>query len=152
MSKRPGDPGYSAGWCIHYRGITGPRGEIVTSCEAGVEYATFRNAEGKRLAAQQPCFLDDHGRSKPGALHCEHLRRPTPEEIAAHEQWLAGRIEKLGKAMLGIASWRAKHKGRSHSEVVECPVCQGRLHLSIAASNGHVHGRCGTAGCVAWVE
>lgn len=37
-------------------------------------------------------------------------------------------------------------------EVVECPACKGRLHLSIAAYNGHVHGKCETDGCVAWME
>jgi len=48
MSKRPGDSGYAAGWCIHYRGITGPHGEIVTSCEKGVQYDSFRTADFKK--------------------------------------------------------------------------------------------------------
>jgi hypothetical protein len=34
-----------------------------------------------------------------------------------------------------------------------CPVCKtGTLRYSRAAYNGHVHGRCSTDGCVAWME
>ena len=37
-------------------------------------------------------------------------------------------------------------------DMVECPVCKGKLHLSHAAVNGHVWGKCETAGCVEWME
>lgn len=145
MSKRAGDPSYAAGWCIHYRGITGARGERVTSCEVGVEYDTLPKG-------RQPCFLTKAGESKPDAGPCEKLRRPTSDEIAEHEKWLGERMEKQIAVMNGIAAWRKAHKGRSAQEVVECPACKGRLHLSIAAYNGHVHGRCETDGCVSWME
>jgi hypothetical protein len=143
MSKRKGDPGYAAGWCIHFRDASRN-----TSCEAGVEYDAFRGTKFDR----RPCFLDDAGQSKADALPCEHLRRPTAEEIAAHEAWLEGRLNKMRTVMVGIADWRKRNKGRSFGEVVECPACKGRLHLSIAASNGHVHGHCETEGCVSWME
>lgn len=36
---------------------------------------------------------------------------------------------------------------------MDCPVCKtGKLRYSRAAYNGHVHGRCSTDGCVAWME
>lgn len=36
---------------------------------------------------------------------------------------------------------------------MECPVCKtGKLRYSRAAYNGHVHARCSTDGCVAWME
>lgn len=149
MAKRPGDPAYAAGWCIHYRGITGSRGESVTTCEKGISYECWRT---KETAPHQPCFLDDKGHSKPGALYCQELRRPTPEEISAHETWAEDRMNRTIAVMNGIAGWRKAHKGKSASEVVECPACKGRLHLSIAAYNGHVHGRCETEGCVSWME
>ncbi len=148
MSKRPGDPGYAAGWCIHYRGISDGKGGHVTSCEAGVEYDSWRGIGH----AKQPCFLDDKGQSKPDAAHCPHLRRPTPEEIAAHKKWSRDRLNVLGKVMVGIGPWRKKWKGQSHAEIVECPACGGKLQLSIAAYNGHVHGRCATPNCVSWME
>ncbi len=142
MSTLKGDPGYRDGWCIHYRMRPGPKGD--TTCEAGVEYAPLRGPH-------QPCFLTK-GESRPGALDCPNLRRPTAEEITAHEEWSERRMKKFFAVLADIAPWRAKHKGRSHSEVVECPACKGRLHLSIAAYNGHVHGRCETEGCVSWME
>jgi hypothetical protein len=148
MAKRAGDPGYAANWCIHYRGINDGRGGFITSCEAGVEYEAWRGIGH----AKQPCFLDEKGHSRSGAASCPHLRRPTSEEIAAHEEWLEKRIDLLGVVMVGIRPWRKAHKGKSASEVVECPACKGRLRLSIVAYNGHVHGRCETAGCVSWME
>jgi hypothetical protein len=36
---------------------------------------------------------------------------------------------------------------------MSCPVCNtGTLRYSRDLSNGHVHARCSTEGCVAWME
>lgn len=143
MSKLKGDPGYRGGWCIHYRA---PRDKIET-CEAGISYGEFHGTK----FAERPCFLDK-GQSRPNSAPCASLRRPTTEEMDAHETWANDRMEMLTKVMVGITPWRAAHKGRSAQEVVECPACKGRLHLSIAAYNGHVHGHCETDGCASWME
>jgi hypothetical protein len=149
MSKREGDPGYAAGRCIHYRSPSAGGGRPGhDTCEAGVDYASFHGVKFDR----RPCFLDTGGCSKPDAIACEHLRPPSPEEIAAHETWIKGRMSQLGVVMAGIYAWRIKHKGKSHAEIVECPACKGQLSLSISAYNGHVHGHCRTAGCVSWME
>lgn len=150
MSKRPGDPGYAPGWCIYYRAPKiGSWGNGHEDCEAGIPFASF---DGVKFD-QRPCFLDKKtGESHPGSLPCPHLRRPTPEEITAHEGWVSERFGKLGKVMMGIKPWRDAHKGKSAAEVVDCPACGGRLHLSISSYNGHVHGRCETADCVSWME
>lgn len=50
-----------------------------------------------------------------------------------------------------VAAWRKKEP-RGKQEVIECPACNGRLHLSQSAYNGHVHGKCETEGCVSWME
>lgn len=50
---------------------------------------------------------------------------------------------------------RDKHelyKGKSWAGVDECPVCKGKLYMSHAAYNGHVHGQCETKGCLSWME
>lgn len=151
MSKRPGDPGYAAGWCIHYRYNRDAKKPEDDTCEAGVLYSTVRPQVGPTFKSQ-PCFLDEVGESKPGAGHCALLRRPTPEEIALHEKWADERMGLLGTVMKGIRPWRTAHKGRSASEIVECPACKGRLHLSISSYNGHVHGHCETEHCVSWME
>lgn len=146
VSKLKCGPGYRGGWCIHYKAppLLFERDQRHV-CEAGVDIETFQKFDVR------PCFLDN-GKSKPGALKCAHLRRPTQEEIAAHEQWHARRMNTLGAVMKAIEPWRKAHKGKSHAETIECPACKGRLHLSIAACNGHVHAQCETEGCVSWME
>jgi hypothetical protein len=141
MSKRPGDPGYAAGWCIHYRSPS--HGD---TCEAGVRYDSFDAKD--RTMLRSPCFT--HGTHERAA--CPHRRVPTKEEIAAHETWVKEQQSVLFKVLTGIMPWRAKWSGKSHAETIECPACKGRLHLRISGYNGHVHGRCETAGCVAWME
>lgn len=143
MSKRAGDPGYAGGWCIHYRSPSEH-----DTCEAGVPCGNWKGTP----MATQPCFLDS-GKPRAGALPCSHLRLPTAEEIAAHDAWVKERIERRGQVMLAIMPWRKANKGRSATDIRDCPTgCGGKLHLSIAAYNGHVHGRCTTEGCVSWME
>jgi len=140
-------PGYAPNWCIYYRYNRDPKpGE--NTCEAGIDLEAWHGTK----FASRPCFLDERGQSKPDAMPCPKIRRPTAEEIAAHKEWIEKRMTLQGVVMVGIAPWRSAHKGKSASEIVECPACKGRLHLSIAAYNGHVHGRCETEGCVSWVE
>lgn len=119
------------------------------TCEAGIRYDSFTGED--RKMDRQPCFIKP-GESAEDRAPCAQLRPPTPEEIALHEKWAEERMGVLGKVMQGIAPWRKANKGRSASEVVACPACAGRLHLSISSYNGHVHGKCETAGCVSWME
>ncbi len=86
------DTGHPAEWCIHYRYNRDAHKPEDNTCKAGVRYDTFA---GKRLF--MPCFLDQFGRSKPDAPKCEHIRRPTKEEITANE---------LGCETDGCAEWR----------------------------------------------
>lgn len=153
MSKRPGDPGYAAGWCIYYRYDPTAERMADATCEAGIRYGDVAGEEDRGISTRLPCFLDGNGSPKnEGACHCANLRAPTAEEIAAHEHWVEQRLDLLRTVMTGIKPWRDAHKGQSAAEVVECPACCGRLHLSISARNGHVHGRCETKGCVSWME
>lgn len=62
-------------------------------------------------------------------------------------------IEKFLVALKVAGEWKVKPKPKEdRREVVECPICKGRLHLSQSAYNGHCHGRCETDGCVSWME
>lgn len=55
----------------------------------------------------------------------------------------------MGVAIRSIRA-DAKEKNRSAGQV-KCPKCSGNLSYSIARSNGHIHGRCDTSGCLAWM-
>ncbi|MDE2099566.1 MAG: hypothetical protein KGL39_20100 [Patescibacteria group bacterium] len=155
MSKRKGDPGYAPGWCIHYRYNRDAKTPEENTCEAGVRYDSVQGGLKPTFTAQ-PCFLTDKGESKPNALPCEKLRRPTPEEIAVHEKWHEDRMADMVKVMKAIAPWRAEHKKKriGGAQTIDCPACGGvqTLSMTIAAYNGHVHARCKTDGCVSWIE
>ena len=60
-------------------------------------------------------------------------------------------VENVMKTLVHIVPWKEKHKGKTVSEIVECPICDGELHLTMH-KNGHVHGKCDTEGCVKWME
>lgn len=145
MAERATPPGYRDGWCIHYRRPAPWGGE--DSCGAGVSYATFNGVPFEK----RPCFLEK-GQSKADATACEHLRLPTAEEIAIREEWSKQHWAKMVTVMQGIKPWREANKGRGATEIIACPACKGALHLSIARSNGHVHGHCETPDCVSWME
>lgn len=154
MSKRPGDPGYAPGWwCIYYRYDRATKRTADAVCDAGVRYGDVAPGDDYGIFGRLPCFLDAKGVPKHvAAASCPKLRAPTPEEIALHEEWIEKRMGTMRIVQLGIANWRKAHKGKSASEIVECPACNGKLHLSISSYNGHVHGKCETSGCVSWME
>lgn len=152
MAKREGDPGYSGTWCIHYRFNRNVMRMADGTCCAGVRYGDIAGEEPGAMR-RLPCFLGPNLKPKEAdAVACSSFRAPTPEEVRLHEEWIEGRMGLLTKVMTAIKPWRDAHKGKAASEVVECPGCAGRLHLSIAAYNGHVHGNCETKGCVSWME
>jgi hypothetical protein len=64
---------------------------------------------------------------------------------------LAKSIRRMEVVMPVVDKWRKKLP-IGKQEIIECPECKGRLHLSQAGGNGHVHARCETDGCVAWME
>ena len=37
-------------------------------------------------------------------------------------------------------------------DTMTCPVCGGTLYFRVANCNGHVHAKCKTDGCLAWME
>lgn len=87
------------------------------------------------------------------AKPCPFYDDPTDEEVDASRRKMEAAMDRVVVAM-GVASkWRIKPKPETDRyEVVECPVCNGRLHLSQSAYNGHMHGKCETDGCVSWLE
>lgn len=149
-----------AGRCVHYAGRlnAGEKLTPVTHCEAGVAYdsveipvtytysrAPWRNRYTAHVA--RPCFKYEHGLTN----GCPHCRFPTPEEVKAkEEEWESG-FRKTMAARKAITDHIGYAKGVSGT--IPCPVCTtGTLSYTRAASNGHIHARCSTEGCVAWME
>jgi hypothetical protein len=121
------------------------------TCEEGIDYTALNGGSEYLRMQKLPCFIKA-GEKRGQRIHCEHFRAPTADEIALHKQTVEDRLQLVMTVKAGIVPWREKHQGSCHTEIVECPACQGLLHLSIKAHNGHVRGSCETSGCVSWME
>jgi hypothetical protein len=126
--------------CHHFNGI------MNKCCDAGIEYDSVR-PDGYRLPCLEPSIGDDRQKGD-----CSLYRLSTPEEIAAEDAAFESAKERFMKTLPLIAEVKSSHEGEDWSGVVECPVCSGKLHMSHAAYNGHVHGQCETKDCLAWME
>lgn len=133
-------------FCNHYRGM-----HKKDRCEAGVAFAELEHYRTKQFHDSCPCFGPDH----PGK--CAHKEYPTPEEMAAREAELAERFAAIGKARAAIVEhlggpWERGQGGAVGA--VTCPVCEqvDTLHFSRSGYNGHIHAKCATTDCVAWME
>lgn len=77
---------------------------------------------------------------------------PTEADIAAHDAEIEQHMDRMRVVMTAIKPWR-EQKPLGKSTVIDCPTkCGGQLHLTQAASNGHVWGKCTTPDCVSWME
>jgi len=145
------------GTCIHFNG------SMNELCQRGVKYAQFHPGI--------PCikFIEKSARGgtylRPGEVAAERkpwkyegkpcplYQEPTNEQVEADRQEDEAMFKRHVVALQVSSKWRVKPKpATDRHEVVECPICKGRLHLSQSSYNGHVHGKCETEGCVSWME
>lgn len=134
------------GSCIHFTGIQ------KECCRAGVNYATVVGGKESGWAMRLPCWTStmDHAKDLQ-KVECERYTEPTDSQIAVDKAETDALLARMRKVMPAVSEWRKKAP-RGKQEVIECPACGGRLHLSQSSYNGHVHGHCETDGCVRWME
>lgn len=124
--------------CVHFTGVQN------NQCKAGVSYSSFRP-----LGLKIPCVT-------PGAPGCSLCRFPTPEEVAeqiAASDAAYARMELALTVVHADAKAKGFRRGHGGGSSLPCPVCQtGTLAYSVSGCNGHIHGRCGTEGCVWWMQ
>lgn len=71
----------------------------------------------------------------------------TKEERDALRANMDQRLEKMGIAREAILA------SKQASGAIDCPACKtGKLHFSVAISNGHVWANCSTRLCLSWME
>lgn len=138
---------FDMNYCQHYttETIYGVGGNKATGiCSAGVKVDTIRVPN-----SSYPCIrgheLDD------ATTVCPHWIRRTREQGEARADGFERVIQQMTIVGPVVSEWRDKPP-RGKAEVIACPICKGRLHLSQAACNGHVHGKCETDDCVSWME
>lgn len=84
---------------------------------------------------------------------CPHWIRRTREMGEKRAEGIAEMMDRMAIVMPVISKWRVKPKPETdRAEVIECPKCKGRLHLTQSSYNGHVSGSCETKECVQWME
>ena len=142
------------GLCKHYNGSFHNK-----NCCAGVCYDDVTPDPKKSgCALRQPCrqiplFTTPEQLAefeKRGS--CDKYEEPTQAELDGYEASIQSTMRNFTASLPLIGRMKQEHKGQDWQGVVECPVCKGRLHMTHAAFNGHVHGKCETENCLAWME
>lgn len=136
-------------YCVHYDPAGSPHG-----CAAGVNRETMRRAatpgsSGKSLVLWGPCI---GGHTLVDARdYCPKWERRSLESAEKHADEVQALSAMMVKAAPVIDAWREKLP-RGKSEIITCPVCEARLHLSQSACNGHISARCETEDCICFIE
>lgn len=142
---------FDRNYCTHYAPQPGmsKKDYCALGCDASQRMKDARDAGEPNMT---PCI---GGHTTPNVLTlCPKWERRSLE----HAEKRADSIEEMFRRMdvVGpvVAKWRTwtERNRVAKQEVIECPECKGRLHLSQASYNGHVHGHCETKGCVSWME
>ena len=151
MREREQTIAFDMNYCQHYtpETIFGIGGKKATGiCAAGVKVADVRLPK-----CSKPCLggheLDD------AKTVCPSWIRRTREQGEARADAFDAAIKRMEMAGPIVTAWRTWSKTNrvSKQEIIDCPTgCGGKLHLSQAAYNGHVHGKCTTNGCLSWME
>lgn len=162
------------GTCVHYTGLHLGAGVGAECCGKGINYRQQFDGKRQGIALRMPCVQyrvkPAHGRGTyiaPGEptirqeidrrgqtmIPCAHFEEPSPEQVEAARIELATAKDHAMIALDVAAKWRVVPKpAADRREVVECPVCHGKLQLVQFADNGHCHGQCETKGCLSWIE
>lgn len=134
-------------------------------CDRGVKYSQFlpklpciqfipisKNGGTYLSPGEEPVELRPFGNAAPLGT-CPFYAGKTPEEVQKEREETEEAFLKTLKVLPVIASWKVLPKPEHHrSETIECPVCQGNLHLEQSSYNGHVLAICETADCVHIME
>lgn len=140
---------FEMNYCRHYEPKPGMRVRDL-SCAVGIDRMMLPDCRDQGDACRMAPCMGGHNLSNPLAI-CPKWERHTKEDGEKRALGVHRSIRKMTLANPVIVAWRKKLP-MGKQEVIECPVCHGKLHLSQARYNGHVHGRCETEDCLNWME
>lgn len=126
-------------WCRHRTPFDAKQFPL---CKAGIDYHAFDQRHD-----HMPCL----GENADAIARCDKYSGYTPEEIDAAEAETKARLARIGVIRKSII---AEHEANgSNGGQMACLACKtGTVSWSRARSNGHVHARCSTPDCAAWME
>lgn len=150
MKDRKAHIEFDRKYCEHYK----PQPSSVAKDYCALGCGASERMDAGRKAGEPnmtPC-IGGHKAADVLAL-CPKWERRSLEHAEKRADGIAEMLERMEVVMPVVSKWRIKPKpDRDRREVIECPKCKGRLHLSQSSYNGHVHGHCETKDCVSWME
>ena len=130
-------------WCRHRTPFT----DAFKTCRVDVDFHQFMGGQDTGPQSTMPCL----GESEAAKARCDKYSGWTVEEIATREEDMRGRFARLGIIRRAIVE--ANKATGEHGGTLDCPACKtGTVSWSMARSNGHIHARCSTPDCAAWME
>ncbi len=142
------------GLCKHHRSSWHNK-----TCLAGVCYRDVTpNPDEPGCALRQPCRQVPVFNTPDQLAHferrgtCDKYEEPTQAELDAYELKIQAAIQRMEASLPLIDRVKKEHRGQDWQGVEECPICKGKLFMTHAKYNGHVHGKCETEGCLSWME
>lgn len=136
--------------CKHYNGRDLFNRTTGGKCLAGVDpIYTFCDGDRFGWVKKVPCL-----RTNETEAICPAAEYPTMEEEMERQRELEAAMDAFIVVLTKVRpEIEAAHKATGKwSGSLECPQCSKPLHWSKAQCNGHVHARCETEDCVAWME
>lgn len=150
MKDRQAHIDFDQNYCEHYAPKPGHVMDDYCALGCGAA-ACMDKARAAGEPSMTPC-IGGHKARDVLAL-CLQWQRRSIEQSEARADAIDKCIREMTVVMPVVSKWRIQPKpAQDRREVMECPQCKGRLHLSQSSYNGHVHGRCETEGCVSWME
>jgi len=151
MKTRQDHIDFDRNYCTHYA----PKPGTLKSDYCALGLGASEAMDRARKAGEPnmcPC-IGGHRASDVHAL-CPKWERRSLEHAEKRADDIEEAMERMAVVMPVVSEWRTwtPNNRVSKQEVIECPKCKGRLHLSQSSYNGHVHGQCETKSCVRWME
>ncbi len=142
---------FDQNYCEHYAPKPGSARHdyCALGCDASARMDAGRKAGEPNMT---PC-IGGH-KAKDVLVLCPKWQRRDIARSIARADSIEEMMDRMAIVGPVVAKWRtwAETNRVAKQEVIECPKCKGRLHLSQSSYNGHVHGHCETPECVSWME
>ena len=86
-------------------------------------------------------------------IPCPNRVEPTDEQVKQYREESERHWLKTVAALKVATAWKVRPKpDHDREEIVDCPICKGKLHLRQSSYNGHASAKCETADCVEFME
>lgn len=139
---------FDRNYCAHYAPKPGSLKHDYCALGLGASDAMDR---ARKIGEPNMCPCIGGHKASDVLTLCPKWERRSLEHAEKRAEEMEEAMERMLVVMPVVNDWRDK-KPFGKQEVIECPKCKGRLHLSQSSYNGHVHGQCETKGCVSWME